>query len=653
MDCVINAVSHVEQASADGLLSGAVFLDVKPAYDTTSHNHVLHGLFTMDVTGRALRWISDFLRDRTVYVKTSEGETLRHGTAAGVPQGSILSPLLFNVVMAALPSILPRGVNVSLYADDICIWSSGKQRRALQRRLQSALDIVASFLAERERRVTHHRFIGLNLDRSLSWRAEVRCFKDRAESRMNVLRYLCGTRWGLTCGALFGLHRSLVRQVLTYHLPVLHHLCPTSEQLLETILAKSIKTCLGVHKSTSTALVFAGAKEPPVPIMRLDQSLSHYLRLATRHHRHPLVRALTRRPASGYSQAVLAHRSIIPKHKSLPKHPDPLWALPTPPVCVEVPGVSSKKTASTVVLRQLTLAVLDSDIGKIQVFTDASTTRSGSACAYVIPQLSAEGCARLSHRTSAAAAELHAICMALVFIASSPSPAQWSIYTDSKAALQGLLYSTGSCLQWCMTSLTYASPVSRGHDIQLQWVPGHCGVPGNEAADAAARRAHLARGVRMHLVYFTRGDAKSTINAVVKRLSGEHWRRCVPVNALLRKVDPDLQFLMPPALPRAVTSIIHRLRLNVPYTGRLLFKLGKVSTPNCSECGVLEDTEHVIEACPRYRDPRLSLEAALARLDNRPFSVGKVLGCRPAQHQVPALRALVDFLTASDLLDTL
>ncbi|XP_064475780.1 uncharacterized protein LOC135389677 [Ornithodoros turicata] len=506
------------------------------------------------------------------------------------------------------------------------------------------------------RRVTHHRFLGLILDRSLSWRAEVRCLKDRAESRLNVLRYLCGTRWGLTSRALFGLHRSLVRQVLTYHLPVLHHLCPTSGQLLETILAKSIKTCLGVHKSTSTALVFAEAKEPPVPIMRLDQSLSHYMRLATRHHRHPLVRALIRRPASGYSQAVLAHRSIIPKHKSLPKHPDPLWALPTPPVRLEVPGVSSKKAASTVVLRQLTLAVLDSDRGKIQVFTDASTTRSGSACAYVIPQLSAEGCARLSHRTSAAAAELHAICMALGFIASSPSPAQWSIYTDSKAALQVLLQSTGSgCLSPMVHDVleVYTSAVSRGHDIQLQWVPGRCGVPGNEAADAAARRAHLARGVRTHPVYFTRGDAKSTINAVVKRLSGEHWRRCVPVNSLLHKVDPDLQFLMPPALPRAVTSIIHRLRLNVPYTGRLLFKLGKVSTPNCSECGVLEDTQHVIEACPRYREPRLSLEAALARLDNRSFSVVKVLGCWPAQHQVPALRALVDFLIASDLLDTL
>lgn len=157
IDCVINIVTHVEEARSNGEMTVAVFLDIKRAYDTTSHSHVLHRISSVGIVGRALRWIAAYLRDRFAYMKTSDGDTSHHRVTAGVPQGGVLSPLLFNVVMAALSSLLPRGVHISLYADDICIWSSGKQWPALQRRLQIGLDALGTFLLQRGMDVSYEK----------------------------------------------------------------------------------------------------------------------------------------------------------------------------------------------------------------------------------------------------------------------------------------------------------------------------------------------------------------------------------------------------------------------------------------------------------------------------------------------------------------
>ncbi|XP_064477836.1 uncharacterized protein LOC135391498 isoform X2 [Ornithodoros turicata] len=85
-------------------------------------------------------------RARSLFIRTAEGDTAPVPSDCGVPQGSVLSPLLFNVVMAGLEDCTGRKVYFSLYADDICIWTTGKSRPAIQRRLQSTLNSIHQYL---------------------------------------------------------------------------------------------------------------------------------------------------------------------------------------------------------------------------------------------------------------------------------------------------------------------------------------------------------------------------------------------------------------------------------------------------------------------------------------------------------------------------
>ncbi|KZS10385.1 Uncharacterized protein APZ42_025160 [Daphnia magna] len=117
----------------------AVFLDLAKAYDNTWITGLLYKLTKCKITGAALRWIKNFLTDRTIAVKVSNTLSTERKLKRGVPQGCVLSPLLFNLMMADFPPP-NRGCEVSLFEDDIEIHSTadtkGETERILQQYLQ-------------------------------------------------------------------------------------------------------------------------------------------------------------------------------------------------------------------------------------------------------------------------------------------------------------------------------------------------------------------------------------------------------------------------------------------------------------------------------------------------------------------------------------
>lgn len=96
-----------------------VFLDIRRAFYVVSHAHVFHGLLKLCVQERMLRWLSEFLQGRTIFVHTTDRKSHEHTPFHGVPQGSVLSPTMFNAIMAQLPVQFPSNVRNSLYANSI------------------------------------------------------------------------------------------------------------------------------------------------------------------------------------------------------------------------------------------------------------------------------------------------------------------------------------------------------------------------------------------------------------------------------------------------------------------------------------------------------------------------------------------------------
>ncbi|KAM7304204.1 hypothetical protein ISCGN_014104 [Ixodes scapularis] len=126
-------------------------LDLTKAFDNVKHESVLTGLSNLNVGTKTFNYVRNFLSGRTACVKfqSIESSILELGSR-GTPQGSVLSPLLFNVAMCALPGQLERieGLQFSLYADDITLWVNQESWETLLRSSDPELQLRLVRLAE-------------------------------------------------------------------------------------------------------------------------------------------------------------------------------------------------------------------------------------------------------------------------------------------------------------------------------------------------------------------------------------------------------------------------------------------------------------------------------------------------------------------------
>ena len=100
-----------------------IFIDFQKAFDSVPHDLLLKKLFKIGIQGKLIRWIYNFLTNRTFQVNIGQNYSKSNNITSGVPQGSVLGPLLFLIYINDLPTVIPKNVHIKLFADDVKIYN--------------------------------------------------------------------------------------------------------------------------------------------------------------------------------------------------------------------------------------------------------------------------------------------------------------------------------------------------------------------------------------------------------------------------------------------------------------------------------------------------------------------------------------------------
>ena len=127
-----------------------VLLDLTAAFDTVDHDTLISRLEQwVGIRGTALEWFKSYLADRTFCVSFGESQSSAAALTCGVPQGSVLGPLLFSLYLLPLGSILRKyGISFHCYADDCQIYVPLKKNDAQSfNTLLKCLDDIKAWMA--------------------------------------------------------------------------------------------------------------------------------------------------------------------------------------------------------------------------------------------------------------------------------------------------------------------------------------------------------------------------------------------------------------------------------------------------------------------------------------------------------------------------
>ena len=268
-DHLVKLGEHVGRALGKKKVFLSCFFDVSRAYDQVWHTKLLQKLQKIGISGKMYDYMKTFLSGRSMQVRWKGAMSAVKTVSMGVPQGSVIAPLLFNIMIHDVVTAVTGKVVITMYADDLAIWLDTHIRRLFLEKsatvkrfmklFQAAVDGVVRFMRENGftlsipktvfipfhtnnllNRNLHVRinddcifaskkvkYLGVSFSRQGRTNLQVDNNARNASRALNLIKALSAQPWANSPKILVCLVRCLVRSRLTYGLEAMPHITDT------------------------------------------------------------------------------------------------------------------------------------------------------------------------------------------------------------------------------------------------------------------------------------------------------------------------------------------------------------------------------------------------------------------------------------------
>lgn len=671
-DNLVRLESDIRKAQHTNKYVIAVFLDLSNAFDKMWNIGLLGYLHQIGIRGKMFYWIKDFLTGRKISVKCNGERSEIVETINGCPQGSVLSPVLFSLLMNTLSDRIDKhnalnkfdNINLSQFVDDSGIWTISGKPKAAVNKAQKALKAIEKWSfdfgfqinpsktqvilfrkgyaqanitdelpklmlcgqrLEFQKSVT---LLGATLDQYLNWKPHVNNLINKCKKDLFLLRAISGQSWGADKKSLFRIYTALIRSKIDYASIAYNSASDSTLNKLQIIQNKALKIVTGSLRFASSNLLAAECATLPLKFQRELNMMKYWARSSRLNNTLPINDKIYEDPSfkanhklkMPYAQAV---QTLIKKFKLKGDE----IAKPVYPFFVDLDPVKTDTNLSAVISKDndtnSNRKTAQNHINKhysnhLQIYTDGSKDREnevagGGLVAYKNGEILTKKSLKFDHRVSIFSCELATILVTLKYILHKSKDKsignKVAIMTDSLASVNVLNKCHSKSRPEMVHEIFNVCKQLANANIEITFI----WIPSHIGLIGNETADELAKtGAK-------KGDiiniklSLTEMYSFIKQEIFYDFRE----NFLFRHfLEKDISY---PSFPSKITQYSNNRQCDTAYTSFRIkahyidFKYR--TNPNCKHCGKLEDFNHVFFDCTAYKTHRENFKSSLFKLN--------------------------------------
>ena len=228
-----------------------ITLDISKAFDATPKHQLIDKIYNTNMHNNSKRWLVNYLSGRMAHVNFNDKSSKTRLFRDGVPQGSVLSPTLFNLFLHDIPTPTSEDIKISSYADDITITSTHAKHSTAATNLQPYLDTLQNWLTKNRLKVAPEKstatlitldlkehsltdktpvtlyntpipytnrvkILGVTYDTAFSFKHHIEDIKHKCEPKLKALKAISGQDFGQSKETSTTIFKQFLRPTMEY-----------------------------------------------------------------------------------------------------------------------------------------------------------------------------------------------------------------------------------------------------------------------------------------------------------------------------------------------------------------------------------------------------------------------------------------------------